>query len=518
MGKEVITKLMAETTKYNNVQEHAETLKTNNDALKKEINGLEIKLKSLEKVLPAEREKNSTLNAEVNSLKQQIQKLEGEKEGADQLVALQSETQELRSKMAEMKQSETTLKQQIATLEAMDTDKMKTELSELKQMLMKEKKIRNQVEQDRDNQKELIKLQEKQIRKLKTKSTTPLKRGQRAMSSSPSSSLSKLPAPKLSGKKRKHKDMKPIVLSDDSDDGVSSLNSQSSQRPRKRKKKSNSGMTGNREMSIDLTADPAPRSPRSPQKSPKSPKGKSKKHSAAEMNQMLNERLEKMKKSTSNSPKSEGPSLTRKWCSMNVNFSESNSLDPESVDSSFPSFDLHFVPMDVSKENVTKWTKPRQDILRVSQRMSVDEFRNEVSFAEWSSDQSQVPEDIGIFKCEHPATPNKTKTKPFIRVNKLLSEQDRIAVADCGPDYKLYFIPSSLPPSKELNRVYQPQMGTVQDRMWVIWKKQNTQKESKQSPQKKDSPKKANKATEDNASDPFAAFADGTGGFSSLLG
>merc|ERR1712098_974006 len=115
--------------------------------------------------------------------------------------------------------------------EAMDTDKMKTELSELKQMLMKEKKIRNQVEQDRDNQKELIKLQEKQIRKLKTKSTTPWKRGQRAMSSSPSSSsLSKLPAPKLSGKKRKHKDMKPIVLSDDSDDGVSSLNSQSSQR------------------------------------------------------------------------------------------------------------------------------------------------------------------------------------------------------------------------------------------------------------------------------------------------
>jgi len=282
------------------------------------------------------------------------------------------------------------------------------------------------------------------------------------------------------------------VLSDDSDEG------QSNRRSKKRAKKS-----------IDLTAE-QDRDPVT--SSTSSRKGR---QSASELNKELKEKLEKIKKSPPKSPKS----LTRRWCSMTVNFSESNSLDPEAVDSSFPSFDVHFVP--ISKDNVSKWNKPRQDVLRVSQRMSVSEFRKEVAFNRWAKDQKRVPGDIGIFKCEHPATPNKTKIKPFVRVNQLLSEQDRIGVAECGRDYKLYFIPSSAQPSKVLNRVYQPQMGVVQDRMWVIWRRQKAQKSPKSPKEKKQKKTKKKQtqsdATDQNEGDPFAAFADGSGGFSSLI-
>ncbi len=64
---------------------------------------------------------------------------------------------------------------------------------------------------------------------------------------------------------------------------------------------------------------------------------------------------------------------SRTWCSLNVDFREANSVDPESIDSTFPTFDVNFVP--INKDNGMKRNKINFSSLRVSQRLGYNEFK-----------------------------------------------------------------------------------------------------------------------------------------------
>merc|ERR1712228_560148 len=84
---------------------------------------------------------------------------------------------------------------------------------------------------------------------------------------------------------------------------------------------------------------------------------------------------------------------SRIWCSLSIDFSESNSLDPESVDSSFPIFDIHFVP--IAKESVANWKKPFVDILRVNERLKYAEFAKQTRMSEWiKKEKNALPADL----------------------------------------------------------------------------------------------------------------------------
>ena len=179
------------------------------------------------------------------------------------------------------------------------------------------------------------------------------------------------------------------------------------------------------------------------------------------------QKLQKLQKKSIKSPR-----ISRTWCNLSIDFSESNSLDPEGIDSSFPIFDVSFVP--IFKENVSNWKKPFIDTLRVNKRMTYTEFSKQTNIDKWiEKNKDSLPSNIGLFKCEHQITPNKTKMNNFIQVNKLLSDKKRVGFAQYRSEYKMYFIPSTSALSQMLNKKYQNKMETLKDRMWVIWYKIN---------------------------------------------
>jgi len=167
---------------------------------------------------------------------------------------------------------------------------------------------------------------------------------------------------------------------------------------------------------------------------------------------------------------STSPPRTASWCRLTIDFSECNSLDPESVDSSFPPFDVYFVP--VFKESVANWIKPFVEILKINRRVSYAQFERQTHFKEWMHKKT-LPANVAVFQCEHQATHNKTRVNNFVAVNKLLADQGQIGYTEFRSEYRMYFVPSSSGISHKFNKQYQSQIEVAHDRMWVVWVKKS---------------------------------------------
>eukprot|EP01083_Nonionella_stella_P073569 199061_1 len=421
--------------------------------------------------------KKSILNAK----QQQIETLTSKhKIRMDEIQALNAKLHKAmdtqKAHASKHKQLVGSLESEISTLKKTHSDKeirrqyheQQKELSETKKMLMKEKKLRDALKKTNQMQKELIEFQEKSIQKLRKGRRSP-SRSISPHKASLKSSLSTLPATTTTTNRSRKRKLDTITLDSDSDDDdedtkVIKLPS------RKRHKKADHAHASSGV--IDLTSELKVKHKKSKPSlynlsvsrgsSVDAERGKDKK-SANEMNAILKNRLQKLQKSPKSPP-------TREWCHFYVNFSEGNSVDPESVDSSFPLFEVHLNP--VNRENVSKWKKPVIETLRVRGRLSYSKCVKQTNFDEWiKGDKKEIPRNIGVFKCEHQSTPNKTAVNSFVQVNKLLADKKCVGYAEYKSEYKMYFVPSSSQIANILNKEYQKQMEIVKDRMWVIWVK-----------------------------------------------